>query len=176
MKKFFFFFPFSFFMAQVKALEIEPGLWKIQTIVDLDGKKYDTQNEYKKMMSAVPADQRKKVEEALQKSLKKQQLTLSKDGTSKICYSKKALQNPTMLTPQSKNCKITLLKNTQNKLQSSFVCKENTSGTIEWNVVDRKKFNGVIVSKNAQGTESRVLQIGKYMSSNCGALKSFKTR
>lgn len=176
MKKIFFFLIFSFFIFQAKSLEMEPGLWKIQTIAELDGKKYDPQAEYKKMMSAVPTDQRKKVEEALQKSLSKQNTSLNKDGSSKICYTKKMLQNPAILTPQNKKCKITVLKNNPSKLLSSFSCSEETEGTMEWTLTNRKKFNGIILTKNAQGIESKMIQSGKFMSSSCGSLKVFKTR
>lgn len=176
MKKIFFFLIFSFFLFQAKSLEMEPGLWKIQTIVEIDGKKYDPQAEYKKMMSAVPPDQRKKVEEALQKSLSKENTSLHKDGTSKICYSKKTLKNPTVLTPQTNNCKMTVLKSNPSKLLTSFVCKEETKGTMEWTLIDRKKFKGIVLSKNTQGIESKTIQTGKFMSSSCGSLKVFKTR
>jgi hypothetical protein len=62
---------FFFCLYQAQSLEMEPGLWKIQSFIEVNGKRYDPQAEYKKMINAVPAQQRKKVEQALQKSLKK---------------------------------------------------------------------------------------------------------
>jgi hypothetical protein len=39
-----------------------------------------------------------------------------------------------------------------------------------------QKFQGIIISKDLQGVESKTIQTGKFMSSNCGNLKVFKTR
>ena len=175
MKKIILYALFFFIIFQAKSIEMEPGLWKIQTTIEIEGKQIDPQAEYKKMMSAVPSDKRKKIEEALQKSLKKQQISLNKDGTSKVCYSKKSLQNPLTLIPENKGCKVTILKNTQSKLQSSFNCKGNASGTIEWNMVDRKKFNGIVLNKNSLGI-SKTIQTGKFMSPNCGTQKVSASR
>ena len=167
---------FFFCVYQAQSLEMEPGLWKIQSTIEIDGKRYDPQAEYKKMMNAVPAQQRKKVEQALQKSLRKEQTILSSDGTSKLCYSKDSLKNPFLLTPQNKNCEIKIHEKTAKSLKGSFVCHEKSTGNIEWNVLDRKKFQGIIISKDMRGVESKTIQTGKFMSSSCGSLKAFRTR
>ena len=159
-----------------KPLQMEAGLWKIKSLTETDGKQYDSQEEYKKMLSAVPSDQRKKVIEALQKSIQRNQSTLNTDGSTKLCYSKKLLENPLTLTPQNKNCETTVIKKTTTLLRSSFSCKDSTTGSMEWNLVDRKKFKGIIITKDTEGIESKTLQTGNFVSSKCGSLKSFKTR
>ena len=167
---------FFFCIYQAQSLEMEPGLWKIHSTIEVEGKRYDPQAEYKKMINAVPAQQRKKVEQALQKSLRKERTILSSDGTNKLCYSKESLKNPSILTPQNKNCEMTLREKTAKSLKGSFVCLEKSTGNIEWNVLDRKKFQGIIIGKDMRGIESKTIQTGKFMSSSCGSLKAFKTR
>jgi hypothetical protein len=175
MKKFFFSSVFFFYLFIAHALDLEAGLWKIQSTVEMDGKKYDPQNEYKKMLSAVPADQRKKVEEALQKSLKKQQMSLNNDGSYKICLSLESLKNPQAFTPQDKNCTFKVQEKSKKILRTLFSCKNDSSGSWEWKALDRKNFQSIRVNKNQQGYESKMIGMGKFMSSSCGSLKAIKS-
>jgi len=161
------------------ATEMKPGLWEnTLTIKSQSGKVEKAMNELKFKIASMPAEQRKMMEEVMAK----QGLGMNQQAnTVKVCISKEQAKNMEIPQGQNQNCTHEIVNRTNNSIKVKFDCKggKETSGEGEFTLTSPTAYTGKsIVNTTVDGKQDRMdmTQKGKWLASDCGAIKSFQRK
>lgn len=149
------------------AVNIKPGLWKINMIVNADGKEMNPAAQMQKAMANMPPERKKMMMEMMSKM----NSGMSPDGGMQVCYTKKSLEKPEALAQkQDKNCKTTIVTQTPTKVVTNFKCENGSSGDGTFTMKDSESYLGVMNLDN-KGKKSTIKYEGKFVSADCGSVK-----
>ena len=155
---------------------MKPGLWEHSfKMKSASGKVEKAMVEMKKQLAAMPAEQRKMMEEMMAK----QGLGLGDNdkGTSvKVCISKEQAEKMEFPRNEKENCSHEVLKRTANSVETKFVCEGNpkTEGTAAFTLLSSSSYDGkavIDVTKDGKTDRMNMDSKGSWISSNCGKIK-----
>lgn len=173
--------PLTFTFSAHAALghKMKPGLWENSfTVKSQSGKIEKAMGDLKSKMASMPPEQRKMMEEMMAK----QGLGISQEASSvKVCISKEQAENLEIPQGQNQNCTHEVVNRTANSVKVKFDCKgvRDTSGEGEFTLTSPTAYNGKsIVHTTVDGKDDRMdmTQKGKWLSSECGDIKPFKSK
>lgn len=170
----------SFSMAANAAYSMKPGLWEHSfTMKSESGKVEKAMADMKKQMAAMPAEQRKMMEEMLAK----QGMGLGSDkGSSvKVCISKEQAEKLDFPQNQNEKCKNEILKRTANSVDMKFTCEGNpkTEGVAGFNLLSPTAYTGkadITVTKDGRPDKMNMDSKGKWLSADCGNVKPYTAK
>lgn len=149
------------------ALNMKPGLWKVDMRVTSDGKTVNPSETMKNAMAKMPEADKKKMMDMMGKM----DTGVGPNGETNICYSKKAIDKPETMGRPSPDCKTTLVTNTGNKVVSNFTCKDGTTGDAIWDLKSPENMMGKINVRDPKGKNSEITYDGKFIQADCGKVK-----
>lgn len=162
-------FIFSLFLASqmvLAALEIQPGLWKIEMKIRTAGEVIDPGKEIKKAMQELPKEEQVQMQQALE-----EMAGMDEQGRIDVCYEAshfKRINAATMFNDQE--CVSKLVKKTRSRVISEFLCMDGTTGKSTWIIHSKKKYTGIIKVISGAGEESEMVYRGKFTTPLCEEL------
>lgn len=172
--------PLTFtFSLHAATSQMKPGLWENTfTIKSQSGKIEKAMIDLKSKMASMPAEQRKMIEEVMAK----QGLAVNQQASSvKVCITKEQAQNLEIPHGDNQDCTHEIVKRTTNSIKVKFACKgeRTTSGEGEFTLLSPTAYNGKsIINTLVDDKQDRMemSQKGKWLSSDCGAIKPFENK
>lgn len=150
------------------ALDIKPGLWKVDMVIKTGGKEIKPQSEMQKAIAKMPEAKRKQMLEMMGE-IKSE--TDANTGT-QICYSKEMLEKPESLGKQeSKKCTTKVVTNKPKKVVTNFKCEDGTTGDATWSVKNPKTYTGLVNIVSAKGEKSEITYKADFIGADCGKVK-----
>ncbi len=157
------------------AVNMKPGLWRIDTVVVRDGKETDPTAHMKAALAKMSPEQRKHVEEMMGKmggAHGAPPVGLGKDGGVQVCYTPAMLANPQGMANQHapSGCKSRVIEHSALKLSVEFQCEDGSKGKGAWSTTS-DTFEGKMELDSPKSGKSVVRNKGKFLSADCGKLK-----
>lgn len=149
------------------ALDMKPGLWKVDMRMTSDGKTVNPSNQMKTAMEKMPEAEKKKMMDMMGKV----NSGVKPNGETTICYSKEVVQKPESMGRPSPDCKTSLVTNTGNKIVSNFTCKDGTTGDSTWDMKTPESMMGRVNVRDPKGKTSQITYDGKFVKADCGDVK-----
>ena len=148
------------------ALQMNPGLWEVKSIIKADGQVVDPQAGLKKLMTKMTPERRKRFETAMAANL-------SSNGLMQVCFTKDMLANEgAFMQEESKSCDLQFADRTATKVSMTFKCKNGSNGNANWNIKSGgKAYDGQMNFTYKTGKKSEVTHEGKWVSADCGKVK-----
>lgn len=160
-------------------IQMKPGLWENTiNIKSQSGKIESSLNDLKSKMASMPAEQRKMMEEVMAK----QGLSVNQEASKiKVCISKEQAENLEIPQGENSDCRHEILKRTASSIKMRFNCTGETkaSGEGEYTLLSPIAYKGKsIVNAVVNGKQDKMemSQMGKWLSSDCGNIKSNQSK
>jgi hypothetical protein len=150
------------------ALDMKPGLWKVDMVIKSGGKEIRPQNEIQKAMAKMPEARRKQMLEMMGEI----KSDLDPQTGTQICYSKEMLDKPESFGKQeSKKCTTKVVTSTPKKVVTHFKCEDGTQGDATWSVKSPKTYNGLVTIVSAKGEKSEISYNANFVGTDCGKVR-----
>lgn len=149
------------------ALNMKPGLWKVDMQIKSEGKDIDPAGQSTNPTANMPEAEKQK----LLSMMGKVNSGIGPTGDAEICYSKELIQKPEALLKPGEKCESALVTNTTSKIVSTFKCKDGTTGEATWNVKSADALMGQVNMRDPQGKKSQISYNGKFVQEACGKVK-----
>lgn len=147
------------------ALDINPGLWKVDMVIKTNGKEIRPQTEIQKAIAKMPEAKRKQMLEMMG-DMK------DPDAGTKVCYSKAMLEKPESIGQQeSKKCTTKVVTNKPKKVVTNFKCEDGTKGDATWSVKNPKSYTGLVNIVSPKGEKSEINYNADFVTEDCGKVK-----
>lgn len=168
------FFQILVFSYSNAGLSIKPGLWNVEMKISQNGKEFDPQAQIKAAFAKMSPDQRKKMESMMSQMGGTGVMGASEKGF-KVCYTSELLKSEDILHHHSeKNCDTRFPIKTPDRLVAEFTCKNKTSGTADWKVLDSAHYEGLMIIKREGAEDSTMRYKASFVSADCGNIKPKK--
>lgn len=158
--------------APASALEMRPGLWEMSSDdIQVDGNKMPGMAEMVEQMKALPAEQRKMMEDMLAE----QGVQLGAGGI-RMCLSAEQVKSRELPFQDEPGCSQKVTEQTDDLWRFSFECPD-AKGTGETRLISDREVASVIDSQYRTGDQegsSRIQSQGRWLSDDCGTLKPRK--
>lgn len=151
----------TFFSLSSFALDLTPGLWKIDMTIKQDGKEIDPMAELKKAMRDMPEDQRKQMMQAIEGS------GLGGPKGIQQCYTKEMIEEAELGVHEDEHCKTTTVEKSASKIVSKFNCKDGSKGAATVNIKNSKSYTGHMKMTEANGEKSEMTYQARFVSKDC---------
>lgn len=151
------------------AIDLKPGLWKIDmTIEQEDGKGMNLSKQMQEAMDKIPEAQKKEMQKRMGKMVNAPVM----DPT-KVCYTEEMLKDPKSVSKaqQKEKCDTNVLSQTKRQIVSTFECEEGTKGKVKFNIKSNKSYQTKINVTNPEGEKTQMQYNGEFVSSDCGDVK-----
>jgi hypothetical protein len=150
------------------ALDMKPGLWKVDMVIKTNGKEIRPQTEMQKAIAKMPEAKRKQMLEMMGEV----QPSIDPNGGTKVCYSKAMLEKPESIGQQAaKKCTTKLVTNKPKKVVTNFKCEDGTKGDATWSVKNSKSYTGLVNIVSAKGEKSEINYKADFVTEDCGKVK-----
>ena len=150
------------------ALDIKPGLWKVDMVIKANGKEIKPQTEMQKAIDRMPEAKRKQMLEMMGEV----QAMPDPNAGTKICYSQAMLEKPESIGHQeAKNCTTQIVTNKPKKVVTNFKCEDGTKGDATWSVKNSKSYTGLVNIMPAKGEKSEINYKADFVTDDCGKVK-----
>jgi hypothetical protein len=150
------------------SLEIQPGLWKVSMKIRSEGQTIDPGKEIKKAMRELPQEEQVQLQETLEEVA-----GMDEKGRVDVCYDAahfKQIETTTVFNDQE--CISQVVKRSNSRVISEFLCVDGTSGKTTWIVHNKKKYTGVVKVTSGDGEESELIYEGKFDRPVCEELEA----
>lgn len=155
--------------APVQAVEMLPGLWEFSSgNIEVNGVQMPGMAEMVEQMKALPAEQRKMMEDMLAA----QGVELGASGV-RMCLSEAQIKSRQLPFQDEPGCSQTVTEQTDRVWKFSFDCPD-AKGRGETHLISEREVASVIESDYQVGTQqgtSRMQSRGKWLSEDCGGLE-----
>lgn len=132
-------------------LNMNPGLWNINTTISSEGKKIDPMAELRKSLEKMPQAQREQMLEALGKQV-------TADMVTQICITEEMINNPENFKfDKNSTCTYKLKKQTSTTMEMSFQCKDGSQGDSTMTILSTKEFK-MITQINGADKKKAILE------------------
>lgn len=141
-------------------LDMKPGLWEIEMVIEMNGKKVDPMAEMRKAMEKMPKAQ----QEMMMKQMGK-----VKQNFTEICYTKEMLNAPEKFRADEddKECDYKIKKQTATSLDMDFTCKDGSKGTTLVTVNNKNSYKMVTKATGPKGEKVGMNYSGKFKQASC---------
>ena len=147
------------------AFEIDPGLWKINVVMKINGKEFDPTAGMEKALANMPADKKKKMLESMGN-------VAFSDGGTQVCYSKESLKKAELFSKdQPGDCASKIVFQSSKKITTDYQCKDGTKGKGVWEMKSNKSYIGYVTMDSPSKGRSEMNYNGSFVKSDCGSLK-----
>jgi hypothetical protein len=149
------------------AFKAKPGLWKVDTTFETDGKTFNPQKQMEQLMANLPEEQKKKMQDLIKNTVKEQTGFTAMDLSS-FCLTKEMVDKGDLMK-QNKNsrCEHTVKTHTDTKVVMDFTCKDGLTGNIDWNFVSSTHYNGKVNGTDKDGRKFIVKYEAHYKKDKC---------
>lgn len=143
------------------ALDLTPGLWKIDMTIKQDGREIDPMSELREAMKDMPEDQRKQMMQAMEGS------GLGGPKGIQQCYTKEMIEKAELGVHEDEHCKTKTVKKSASKIVSHFTCKDGSKGAATVNIKNSKSYTGHMKMTEADGAKSEMTYQADFVSKDC---------
>jgi len=155
------------------ALNLKPGLWRVQSKVTRDGVEFDPQAMMKQAMAKMSPEQKKQMESMMAKMGKGGPAVSMGDEGLEVCYTSELLKNDALFTQQqSGECSHEFPVKSASRMVIKFKCKNGVEGEGEWNLKDSTHYSGTMKINEKSGKKSEIKYQAQFASPNCGNVKA----
>lgn len=151
-------------------LDLLPGMYNLKTQVIVNGKDFNQDANYKKMM----AEQKKAMTPEVMEQMKKMGIalpTLPDMNRIEVCI------KPEELTPEgirktqdNKKCKYKTLKHTSKEMDMTFKCLDGAEAKSVMKILNKKQFTSYTITKNPKKAKNQTTEMkskGQWVSAKC---------
>lgn len=150
------------------ALDIKPGLWKVEMVIKTNGKEIKPQTEMQKAIAKMPEAKRKQMLEMMGEL----QPAVDPNAGTKVCFSKAMLEKPESIGQQeAKKCTTKVVTNKPKKVVTNFKCEDGTKGDATWSVKNSKSYTGLVNIVSAKREKSEINYKADFVTEDCGKVK-----
>jgi hypothetical protein len=149
------------------ALNMKPGLWKMNMRIVSEGKPVEVTGQSPNPAKNIPEAEKQKLMSLMGKS----NAGVGPNGETNVCYSKEAIRQPEKVAKPEPKCETTLVTNTATKVVTNFKCPDGTTGDATWDVKAADTMMGMVNLRDPQGKTSQVSYNGKFQQDACGKVK-----
>jgi Protein of unknown function (DUF3617) len=159
------------FGGQALAQTLKPGLWEInQKMQGGSGEMDKAMAEMQKQMAALPADQRK----MMQDMMARQGVGMGGSGgdmTLKICMTRDMVER-NEVAPADGDCRTSYAPRAGNTVKLSFVCTNPpSSGEGQVRITSPEAYSSTVTVTQGKGERVTMESRGRWLSAECGAVK-----
>lgn len=148
------------------SFNVKPGMWKIDMVIEADGKKINPSAELEKVMAALPEEQKKQMMEMLDKQGKGNMPAFG-NSLSEVCLTKEMIDKGVMEGKKDEDCTYNTTTKTATHMAGSFSCKSGASGTMDWNAQSTTAYTGLINVTDKSGKKSKIDYKAKFLKDKC---------
>lgn len=143
--------------------ELRPGLWKVSFKIKLEDQVINPAQQMRAVMASMSAQEKEQMRKVI-----KQESGLDKDGKIEICYPPDALEmRESAVSQMGDSCVSKIIKRTQRKVSSTFVCMDGFRGLTTWFLNSSRGYDGVTKLITPWGEQSEIVYSGKFISYRC---------
>ena len=160
-------------VAHASPIGLNPGLWEVKVKIKNGDQEVDPQAEVKKAMANMPPEQRKQMEAVLAQH----GAAMGGDSGMKVCFTAEQLADGKFLGHRPHdNCESSITHQSSSQVAMSFKCKDGTNGSGEWKLDGKTTYSGHMKMTKKDGKLTEITQVGKFVSADCGNVKSFSSQ